>query len=118
MPNPVTHFEIIGKDAIALQKFYAEVFDWRLGPPMVEMGNYSLITPEPRGIGGGIGAGDPRVTFYIEVGDPQACLDQINRLGGKTLMPATTITKGVTIALFQDPAGNTVGLTRSNPERT
>jgi uncharacterized protein len=112
MPNPVTHFEIIGKDAIGLQKFYAQIFGWKLSPPMVEMGNYSLVTPEGRGIGGGIGEGDPRVTFYIEVDDPQAYLDRLTQAGGKTLMPVTAITDGVTIAMFADPAGNVVGLVK------
>ncbi len=36
MSNPVTWFEIIGKDAIKLQKFYGDVFGWKLGPPALE----------------------------------------------------------------------------------
>ena len=43
MSHPVMHFELIGKDAIALQKFYAGVFGWKLSPPMAEFGNYSLV---------------------------------------------------------------------------
>jgi len=34
MSNPVMHFELMGKDAIALQGFYAKVFGWKLSPPM------------------------------------------------------------------------------------
>ena len=34
MANPVTWFEIIGADSSALQKFYADVFSWKLSPPM------------------------------------------------------------------------------------
>ena len=33
MPNPVTWFEIIGKDAQGLQKFYRDVFGWKMTPP-------------------------------------------------------------------------------------
>ncbi len=43
---------------------------------MAEFGNYSLLDHEGHGIGGGIGEGDPRVTVYIEVDDPQAYLDK------------------------------------------
>lgn len=38
MPNPVTWFEIVGKEPIQLQKFYADTFGWKLSPPVPEMG--------------------------------------------------------------------------------
>jgi predicted enzyme related to lactoylglutathione lyase len=28
MGNPVVHFEVVGKDAQALQSFYKDAFDW------------------------------------------------------------------------------------------
>lgn len=115
MPNPVMHFELMGKDAIALQKFYADVFGWKLSPPIVELGNYSLLDSEGRGIGGGIGEGDPRVTVYIEVDDPQVWLDKATKAGATLLMPVTKVTEDTTIALFADPAGNTTGLLKSGP---
>ena len=55
MANPVTWFEIIGKDAVGLQKFYKEVFDWKLSPPVPEMGMYSMLDNDGHGINGGIG---------------------------------------------------------------
>ncbi len=118
MSNPVTWFEIIGNDAIKLQEFYADVFGWKLSPPAAEMGNYSYLDSEGRGIGGGIGegGGEPsRVTIYVEVDDPQAYLDKVNRAGGKTVMPVTNVTEGVTIAMFADPEGHITGLLKSNP---
>lgn len=115
MSNPVVHFEIIGRNAIQLQGFYAGVFGWKLSPPAAEFGNYSLFDSEGQGIGGGIGEGDPRVSVYIEVDDPQAYLDRAAQAGAKVLMPVSTIMEGVTIALFADPEGNTIGLTKSNP---
>ena len=116
MPNPITHFEIIGKDAIALQKFYADIFGWKLSPPAPEMGNYSLLDPEGRGIGGGIGEGDSRITIYIEVDDPQAYLDKVTGAGGKMLMPVTPVMEGVTIAMFADPEGHVIGLLKAGPQ--
>jgi len=121
MSNPVIHFEIIGKGAIELQKFYADVFGWKLSPPVPEMGNYSLFDNEGRGIGGGIGESGPeggvtsRVTIYIQVDDPQAYLDKATQAGGKTIMPATAMGESITFAMFADPEGNIIGLYKGNP---
>jgi predicted enzyme related to lactoylglutathione lyase len=115
MSNRVAHFELMGKDAIALQAFYARVFGWKLTLPMAEFGNYSLVDTEDEGIGGGIGEGDPRVTIYIEVDDPQAYLDEAMKAGATLLMPVTQIMEGTVIALFADPAGNTMGLLKAQP---
>ncbi|MDP9380000.1 MAG: VOC family protein [Chloroflexota bacterium] len=121
MSNPVSWFEIIGTDAIKLQKFYGDVFNWKLSPPMPEMGNYSTLDNEGRGINGGIGGGGEedgggsRVTIYIEVDDPQAYLDKVTQAGGKTLMPVTHVMEGVTIAMFADPEGHVIGLLQAIP---
>src|SRR5947209_444698 len=118
MANPVTWFEIIGTDAAKLREFYGGVFGWKLSPPAADMGNYSMLDHEGQGIGGGIGegmGGPSRTTIYIQVDDPQAYLDKVNRAGGKTLMPMTTVTEGVTIALFSDPEGHVVGLLKAMP---
>ncbi len=48
MANPVTWFEIIGEDAVGLQKFYKEIFDWKLSPPAPEMGMYRCSTTTAR----------------------------------------------------------------------
>jgi uncharacterized protein len=114
MANPVTWFEIIGKDAVGLQKFYQETFGWKLSPPAPEMGMYSMLENDGQGINGGIGEGDSRVTIYIEVDDPQAYLDKVNRAGGKTVVPVTEIPgAGVTFAQFADPSGQVIGLLKA-----
>ena len=110
MTNPIAHFEIMGHDAIGLQAFYATVFDWKLSPPMPEMGNYSLYDNEGQGIGGGIGEGEPRVTVYIQVDDLEAHLARVTAAGGQIQMPPTPVSETLSIALFADPAGNTTGL--------
>lgn len=118
MPNPVTWFEIIGKDGIKLQKFYADVFGWKLSPPVAAMGNYSMLDNAGKGINGGIGeggGGPSRVTVYIEVDDPEAYLAKVTKAGGKTIMPMTKVTDMTTIAMFTDPEGHTVGLLKSSP---
>lgn len=114
MGNPVVHFEIASTEHEKLAGFYSEVFDWKL-TPMEGMPYTSVDTGErPTG---GIGAapdGYPgHVTFYVMVDDPAAALKEIEGRGGKTVQPVMEIPGGPTIALFADPAGNTVGLIKS-----
>lgn len=117
MPNPVTWFEILGEDPIKLQKFYGDVFGWKLRPPLPQMGNYSILDNEDQGIPGGIGGvmeGSPhRVTVYIEVDDPQGYLNRAEGAGATVVMPVTEITEGTTLALFTDPDGNVIGLLKA-----
>jgi len=123
MQNPVTWFEIIGKDASSLHRFYKDVFGWKLTPPVAEMGNYSMLAdhgPDAKGAGGGIGGSmndENRVSVYIEVDDPQKYLDRAAKAGAMVLMPVTTVTPDTTIAMFRDPAGNTTGILKANPTR-
>ena len=117
MANPVTWFEIIGPDARAIQKFYRDVFGWKMTPPTgEEMGYYSMLEDHEPGIGGGLGQGGPaRVSIYIESAEPQRLLDKAVASGATVLMPITTITPDTTIGMFSDPAGNTVGILKANP---
>jgi predicted enzyme related to lactoylglutathione lyase len=110
MANPVMWFEIIGKDSAGLQRFYREVFGWKLTPPVKEMGNYSMLERPATGIGGGIGEGDTRTSVYVEVADPQRFVDKAVGAGATLLMPVTQITPTTTIAMLLDPAGNTFGV--------
>jgi len=105
--------EVIGKDGTKLQQFYGKAFDWQMqvAPEM----NYGMIGNGGEGIDGGIGQGEkPGVTFYIEVDDPQAYLDKIESMGGRTVVPVTVIPDMVTFAQFADPEGNVVGLVKAN----
>jgi predicted enzyme related to lactoylglutathione lyase len=116
MGNPVTWFEVVGKDGPALQKFYSEAFGWQLQDPG-NMGYGRLMQPE-KGIGGGVGRapdGGGHVTFYVEVDDPQAALDKVEQLGGKTVVPVTEM-EMVTFALFSDPEGHLVGVVKGQDE--
>ncbi|MDQ1712390.1 MAG: uncharacterized protein QOE45_1840 [Frankiaceae bacterium] len=114
MGAPVVHFEVTtGGDAAALQKFYADTFDWEIdaGNPM----KYGVVVtgPEGKGINGGISAsadGANHVTFYVEVPDINAALATIEAAGGKTVMPREVLPGMITLAIFTDPEGNMVGL--------
>jgi predicted enzyme related to lactoylglutathione lyase len=110
MPNPVTHFEVLGQDAGALQSFYGQAFGWELDEMMD--GAYYMARPGS-GIDGGVGQapeGQPgHVTFYVQVDDPAAALARIEELGGRTLQPPMDVPGGPTIA---NPEGHMVGLVK------
>jgi len=113
MPNKVVHFEIVGNDAKKSQEFYRALFGWTVDADNEY--NYGMVDPKETGIGGGIGGGvggPSHATFYVEVDDLQATLDQAERLGGKTRMPPDDVA-GVTIAQFEDPDGVIIGLIKS-----
>ena len=109
--NPVTWFEILGSDGAALQKFYGDLFGWKVDAanPM----NYGMVEGKDGGIGGGIaGAQDGKstVTVYISVDDLQATLDRAKSLGGDVVMPPMEVPGGPKIAQFKDPQGNVIGI--------
>jgi predicted enzyme related to lactoylglutathione lyase len=113
MPNPVTHFEVLGQDAAALQRFYGDAFGWEMQDVMD--GGYYMANPGS-GPNGGVGSSMGRpghVTFYVEVEDPAASLQRIQELGGQTVQPPMDVPGGPTIALFADPEGHVVGLVKA-----
>ncbi len=113
MSHPVVHFEVLGKDAGALQRFYGQAFGWDMQDVMD--GAYYIAAPGDDGaINGGVGAApegaDGHVTFYVQVEDPAAALARIGELGGRTVQEPMEVPNGPTIALFADPEGHIIGL--------
>jgi uncharacterized protein len=112
--NRMIHFEIVGKDAGALQKFYSGVFDWNLNTD--NPGGYGMTSPEDTGVVVGIGAsqdgGAGHVTGYVTVADVEATLNRAAELGGRVIMPKFSPGGGATLGLFADPEGHVIGLTQ------
>jgi hypothetical protein len=111
--HPVVHFEVVGKDGKKLQKFYSQLFDWKIDAnnPM----NYGIVEAQGgEGIGGGVSAGEGQshVTFYVQVADLQAALAKAESLGGKTVAPPMEVPGGPAIAMFADPEGHVIGLVK------
>ncbi len=97
MGAPVVHFEIMGGQENQLEKFYAELFGWKINSnnPM----KYGVVDTGggPGGINGGVGAnqdGSKRVSVYAQVEDLQAALEKVEKLGGKTILPPTEVPGG------------------------
>ena len=119
MGNPVVHFEVVGKDAEGLQRFYGESFGWDIQPVMPV---YAMAHPRAdHGIDGGIGAdaagGEGHVTFYVEVDDLGDALETIERLGGRKVSEPMDVPGGPRIAMFADPEGHVVGLVEAGSQR-
>lgn len=119
MGNPVLHFEVVGRDAQALQDFYREAFGWRMEPVMPA---YAMAYPGVEGgINGGIGAamdgGPGHVTFYVEVPDLEAALEKVESLGGRRVAGPMDVPNGPRLALFADAEGHVVGLTQAGSGR-
>lgn len=117
MGYPIVHFELMGKDGEALRNFYSKVMGWKISTdnPM----DYGIVDTDSGGtsIGGGIAStedGSNSAVIYVEVPDTDAVLKEIEAAGGKTVVPTTVIPNMVTFAQFQDPAGNIVGLVKSD----
>lgn len=116
--NPVVHFEILAGpdgDKKALQAFYRDTFKWDVDAERTQ--GYGLVTPEDEdeGIGGGIDSAEDRakVLIYIEVDDPTYYLQKAKAAGGEIVKDVTVMPGSVTYAIFRDPAGNEVGLVKS-----
>lgn len=115
-PQPVVWFEVMGKDGPTLQRFYGKLFNWQISDAGDGSG-YGLVQAAEKGIGGGIGAsqdgGPGHVTFYVEVDDPAAYLKRAEQLGGTVILPPTEIPQfQLTFAMFTDPEGHVIGLSK------
>ena len=116
MGQPVSFFEVISAEPERAQKFYGELFGWKVAAS-AEMGGYALVdTGAGDGaVGGGIGPsqgpGDTGVKFYVSVDDLDAYLARAEQLGGTPLVPPMDLPGDYgRIAIFADPDGNPVGL--------
>lgn len=120
MPAPIVHFEIGCQNLESTKKFYSALFGWEYAPGapnMAMIGNLGSYAAKPtEGIGGHINSlGHPPhqyVTVYAQVSDIPATLAQVEKMGGKTLIPATEVPGMGHFAWFTDPEGNALGLWR------
>jgi predicted enzyme related to lactoylglutathione lyase len=113
MGRPVVHFEVGCRDRAKTGDFYAKLFGWQV----TDAGPASIIdTGSPRGIPGHMTSlgHEPEnyITFYVDVDDVQAALDQAVELGGSKVVGPIAIPTG-TFAWFKDPDGNLIGLLKS-----
>lgn len=117
MASPVVHFEIASADRKANSQFYSDLFGWGI-QHMDDMG-YSTSGPAGGvGIGGGWrdtneGEG-PSITFYVAVGDLEACCARCEELGGRVLHGPIPIPGVGHLAFLGDPHGNRFGIIKTD----
>jgi predicted enzyme related to lactoylglutathione lyase len=123
MPQPVVHFEVIGKNPDRLRRYYGDLFGWAFDTPSPvakevsdadSYGFLDLVTADDgTGIRGGIGGGesyDSHAVFYVGVENVEAALSRAERLGGNRVMGPATSPNGLVVGHFRDPDGTLIGV--------
>ncbi len=112
MKNAFCHIEIMTTNLKRAEKFYGDLFGWKINSEA--MSKYSLFeTPNPPG--GGI-AEVPKVNpgdglmLYVEVDDIPKYLSKAASIGGNQVTPKTDIPNIGWFGVFADPDGNKIGL--------
>jgi len=106
----IIHWEIQAQDAARIQRFYAELFGWKIDAanPM----NYGMVSSKGNGgINGGIGGTSTgsRLLVYATVVDINDVLAKAEALGAKTILPRTNVGP-VIMGIFEDLEGNHFGV--------
>ena len=101
---PVVFFSLFGPNGSELQRFYADVFDWK-----VAAGGDVATTVTPP-LTGTIGQGVTETIIYVGVADVTATLQKVVARGGTIRYPRFEVPGRVILGVFKDPAGNSVGL--------
>lgn len=111
--NPIVHWELMGPDGEGLREFYQSLFDWKMSTPE-GFDSYFITEGDGMGVNGAVGQGNENMptyqTIYVQVADINAKLAEVEANGGQTVMPRTEVPDVVVFALFNDPAGNLVGI--------
>ena len=112
----IVHFVVPAEDLKRAKIFYEKLFEWKIEPVPGPMEYYNIVTKDENGkegIGGGMGKrGQPeqKITNYIGVSSIDEYVKKVQDLGGRIIMPKTTIPGFGYLATFLDSEGNTLGL--------
>lgn len=120
----VVMWDLNAQDAACSRAFYGQLFGWEIGQPSSDRVQLATVACGEGGIGGVIGQApsgdDPSdpvggrhtgLILYVKVHDIAACLDAVERLGGKRVWGPHEVAPGLVIAQFEDPDGQRFGLT-------
>lgn len=105
MASQIVFFDIAGEDDRALRDFYSEIFGWSFsddGKCSVEIGGRMLQ--------GAIRKDPSEKRLYLGVADVAETLERIEARGGTVDQPRFEVPGLVVLGLFEDPAGNEMGL--------
>jgi predicted enzyme related to lactoylglutathione lyase len=108
MAAPLVFLDIAAPDLASQAAFYQALFGWEIA----EDGGFevpTLMSPLRGTLRGEAGAVAEQLA-YFGVPDITASLDEVRRLGGSVVFPRLEVPGVVVLALFEDPAGNRLGL--------
>jgi predicted enzyme related to lactoylglutathione lyase len=108
-PAPIVFFDIAGPDLDKQRAFFRDVFDWESAPT----GHVSASVP-PGQLGGFLRTDPAAVLLYFGVPDVTATLAKVAAAGGAIAVPRFEVPGVVVLGLFNDPAGNRLGLVEMN----
>lgn len=123
MPT-IVHFNIPVKDVNRAKKFYNELFGWKIERVPGPMEYYNITTYDDKGktsVGGGMGESqeqDDQITNYIDVPSIDEYITKVQQLGGKIIMPKTTIPGFGYLAVCLDSENNKFGLWETDEKAT
>jgi predicted enzyme related to lactoylglutathione lyase len=118
----IVHFDVPAEDVQRAKTFYEKLFDWQIEPVPGPMEYYNILTKDENGIegvAGGMGKRanqNKKITNYIGVSSVDEHIIKIQDLGGKIIMPKTTIPGFGYLATFIDTEGNTLGIWETDSE--
>ena len=101
---PVVFFSIFGPEGEQLQRFYSDLFEWKIAS------NGDVMTAVTSPLPATIGKGMAETIVYVGVNDITATLAKVKERGGTIRFPRLEVPGRVVLAVFNDPAGNSVGL--------
>jgi uncharacterized protein len=110
---PVDWFEVLGSDAERTQRFYGELFGWKLND--AGFPGYRMVdTQSGEGsISGGLGGGGRAgnwATVYASVPDVEATLAKAEQIGGARVYGPDDADDHTQTGALRDPAGNVFGV--------
>lgn len=108
MSNPVVEFQILSKTPAETGEFFQRMFGWKINSDN-PLGYRRIDTGSKEGIQGGIWPAPPQaqnfVQLFIRVDDVKASAAQVTALGGKVIIPPSTLPEGDEMAVLMDPHG-------------
>ena len=113
MAAEIVHLEFKSASFTRTSEFYARLFDWRTEQNAAA--SYMKLSGDGAPSAGWVRADlvqSPGPIAYLEVDDLGAKLEEIERAGGRILVPRLPFAGGGEVGLFADPDGNVLGLWR------
>ena len=113
----IIHFDIPAENAERAQKFYQEVFDWKIEKLLGPMPYWLIETRDLTGeksIGGGMSLREstdaPGIINFIGVESLEQSVQRVEKMGGKIIQPIQSVPGWGRLVVCLDSEQNKIGL--------